>query len=356
MMASPSPVLQADNLTVSYRQAGRWLDAVRDVSLRIDSGQTYGLVGESGSGKSTLALAIMRYLSENGAVRQGSIELAGRDLLALDEIAMRQVWSTAIKLVPQDPLSSLNPAMRVGEQLAEVFDPARPGGQGRDQVNELLTKVRLPDPERVARSYPHQLSGGMQQRIMIAMALSAEPLLLVLDEPTTNLDVTTEAAILDLFRDLIRERSTAALYVSHNLGLVARISDRVAVLYGGELVEDAAVADLFRQPLHPYTRGLLDCVPRVGQNKRQGQLQPIAGVIPPLDDLPAGCVFAPRCPLAIALCTQQRPTLDAPVAGRRVRCHRWPEILSGAVSLRPPSPAASSASVPGMGSLVPDVV
>jgi peptide/nickel transport system ATP-binding protein len=355
MMDSP-PVLQIDNLTVSYRQAGRWLDAVRDVSLRIDSGQTYGLVGESGSGKSTLALAIMRYLSENGAVRQGSVQLAGRDLLALDDVAMRQVWSTAIKLVPQDPLSSLNPAMRIGEQVAEALDPARPEGRDRERVYELLAKVRLPDPERVAQSYPHQLSGGMQQRIMIAMALSAEPLLLVLDEPTTSLDVTTEAAILDLFRDLIRERSTAALYVSHNLGLVARISDRVAVLYAGELVEDAAVADLFRQPLHPYTRGLLDCVPRVGQNKRQGQLQPIAGAIPPLDDLPPGCVFTPRCPLAIALCRQQRPTLDTPVAGRQVRCHRWPEILSGAVNLQPPPPAASQAGALGAEIPVPDVI
>jgi peptide/nickel transport system ATP-binding protein len=355
MMASP-PILQVNNLTVSYRQAGRWLDAVRDVSLRIDSGQTYGLVGESGSGKSTLALAIMRYLSENGAVRQGSIELAGRDLLALDEAAMRGVWSTEIRLVPQDPLSSLNPAIRVGEQLAEALDPARPGSRDRERVYELLARVRLPDPERVAQSYPHQLSGGMQQRIMIAMALSAEPLLLVLDEPTTSLDVTTEATILDLFKDLIRERSTAALYVSHNLGLVARISDRVVVLYAGELVEDAAVADLFRQPLHPYTRGLLDCVPRVGQNKRLGQLQPIAGAIPPLDDLPSGCVFTPRCPLAVALCAQRRPTLDAPAAGRRVRCHRWPEILSGAVSLHPPSPAASPAGAPGASALAPDVV
>jgi peptide/nickel transport system ATP-binding protein len=356
MMASPSPVLQVNNLTVSYRQAGRWLDAVRDVSLRIDSGQTYGLVGESGSGKSTLALAIMRYLSENGAVRQGSIDLAGRDLMALDEVAMRQVWSTEIRLVPQDPLSSLNPAIRVGEQLAEALDPARSESRGRERVYELLAKVRLPDPERVAQSYPHQLSGGMQQRIMIAMALSVEPLLLVLDEPTTSLDVTTEAAILDLFKDLIRERSTAALYVSHNLGLVARISDRVAVLYAGELVEDAAVADLFRQPLHPYTRGLLDCVPRVGQNKRHGQLQPIAGVIPPLDNLPAGCVFTPRCSLAIALCKQQRPTLDAPAAGRRVRCHRWPEIMSGAVGLQPPSPATSAASAPGADIHVPDAL
>ena len=356
MMASSSPpVLQTDNLTVSYHRAGHWLDAVRDVSLSITSGQTYGLVGESGSGKTTLALAIMRYLSENGAVRQGNIKLAGRDLLALSEADMRQVWSKSIKLVPQDPLASLNPAMRIGEQLAEALDPSPSGGRSRERVYELLKKVRLPDPERVAQSYPHQLSGGMQQRAIIAMALSAEPLLLVLDEPTTNLDVTTEATILDLFKELIQERSTAVLYVSHNLGVVARISDRVAVLYAGELVEDAAVADLFRQPLHPYTRGLLDCIPRAGQNKQYGQLQPIAGFIPQLDDLPPGCVFAPRCPLAVAVCTQRRPALDAPTAGRRVRCHRWPEILSGAVGLPPPQ-VTGEVSALGGSDLPPAVV
>ncbi len=343
-------VLHIDNVTVSYRQANRWLDAVRNVSLRIEPGQTYGLVGESGSGKSTLALAIMRYLPENGAIRQGSITLAGRDLMALGDADMRRVWREQLRLVPQNPLSSLNPSLPVGKQIAEMLDASpRPGGARRDtrkRVQELLQLVRLADPQHVAESYPHQLSGGMQQRVMLAMALSGAPALLVLDEPTTNLDVTTEASMLDLIRELIRERETAVLYVSHNLGVVARLCGRVAVLYAGELVEDAAVDDLFRQPLHPYTQGLLDSVPRIGQNKQDLQLRPIPGQIPQLEVVPTGCVFAPRCPLALPRCVQERPPLDAPSAGRHVRCHRWPEILAGTVSPKQPTeqPTTSLAS------------
>ena len=247
---------------------------------------------------------------------------------------MRRMWSTVVKMVPQNPLSSLNPSLRIGDQLAEglVGLGGRPAQQ---RVVELLQMVSLADPERLILSYPHQLSGGMQQRIMIAMALAGEPDLLVLDEPTTNLDVTTEAVILDLVQDLIRERNTSVLYVSHSLGVVARICDRVAVLYAGELVEDAAVIDLYRQPLHPYTHGLLNSVPRIGENKHQAILQPIPGQIPGLDELPSGCVFTPRCPLAIELCAEKRPPLDAPVEGRRVRCHRWPEILAGSATLKP---------------------
>lgn len=331
------PVLQINNLTVSYRQAGSWLDAVRDVNLRIETGQAYGLVGESGSGKSTLAMAIMRYLSDNGAVRQGAIELAGRNLLALTEAEMRQVWRQLVKLVPQNPLSSLNPSLRIGAQLAETLPETLTGRQAYQQSLELLKLVRLADPERIAQSYPHQLSGGMQQRVMIAMALSSEPALLVLDEPTTNLDVTTEVAILDLFKDLIRTRDTAVLYVSHSLGVVAHICDRVAVLYAGELVEDAAVTDLYKRPLHPYTQGLLNSVPRLAQNKYDAPLLPIPGQIPQLRNLPPGCVFAPRCPLAVARCEQERPRLESPLPGRQVRCHRWPEILAGAVNLSPPT-------------------
>lgn len=347
-LAQPA-ILQINNLTVSYRHGQQWLDAVRDVDLRIEAGQAYGLVGESGSGKSTLALAIMRYLSENGAVRQGRIEFAGRDLLALTGAEMRQVWGQAIKLVPQNPLSSLNPSIRIGEQLVESLPPALSRPQGAARVRELLEMVRLADPDRVAGSYPHQLSGGMQQRAMIAMALSGEPALLVLDEPTTNLDVTTEAVILDLIEDLIRERDTAVLYVSHSLGVVARFCDRVAVLYAGELVEDAPVADLYRQPLHPYTQGLLDSVPRLGQNKRHTELQPIPGHIPRLDELPAGCVFAPRCPLAVERCLEERPQLETPLADRRVRCHRWPEILAGTVSLHASQPDQAPAAAPQNG-------
>jgi len=329
-----TPVLSVDNLTVAYRQGESWLDAVRDVSLRIEAGQTYGLVGESGSGKSTLALAIMRYLGEAGAVRRGTIRFAGRDLLSLAETDMRRIWGAELSLVPQDPLSSLNPSIRIGEQLAETLrqHAGLTAAEADARAIELLRRVRVPDPERVAGSYPHQISGGMQQRVMIAMALSTEPQLLVLDEPTTALDVTTQAAVLDLFRDLIQEHRTAALYVTHNLGVVARICDRVAVLYAGELVEDASTADLFDRPLHPYTQGLLDSVPRLGQNKHALQLQGIPGQIPPLGERPAACIYAPRCPLAIEICHQERPALDAPTADRRVRCHRWREIMAGEIS------------------------
>jgi peptide/nickel transport system ATP-binding protein len=332
MTSSPASVLQINNLTVSYRQGHQWLDAVRDVNLRIEAGQTYGLVGESGSGKSTLALAIMSYLGENGSIRRGDINLVGQNLKGLDGAQQRKLWRDHVKMVPQNPLSSLNPSLRIGDQIIESLPGTVSAGESQQRALQLLKMVRMADPERVTQSYPHQLSGGMQQRVMIAMALSGNPALLVLDEPTTNLDVTTEAVILDLVGDLIRERNTAVLFVSHNLGLVARICDRVAVLYAGELVEDAAVVDLYRRPLHPYSQGLLNSVPRIGQNKRQRPLLPIPGHIPQLDDLPGGCVFTPRCPLAVDICAQERPPLDRPAETRQVRCHRWPEIFEGAIT------------------------
>jgi peptide/nickel transport system ATP-binding protein len=327
-----TPILQIDDLTVSYRQGSDWLDAVRNATLRIEPGETVGLVGESGSGKTTLALAALRYLPENGAVRGGSIHLAGRDLLALKPAEMQQVWREQVKLVPQNPLVSLNPAMRIGQQLAEALPTAANGRKVEPAVLDALAAVQIADPPAVARSYPHQLSGGMQQRVMIAMALLGEPLLLVLDEPTTNLDVTTEAVILDLVRDLIRQRGTAVLYVSHNLGVVAGLCDRVAVLYAGELVEDAPVAQLYRRPLHPYTVGLLDSVPRLGVNRREAALLPIPGNVPKLDQRPVGCVFAPRCPVAVDLC-QQRPQPSLAGPDHAVRCHRWAEIQSGALDV-----------------------
>lgn len=327
-------VLSIRDLTVAYRHGGRSLNAVRDFNLDIASGETYGLVGESGSGKSTIALALMRYLGEAGRVVQGSAHFGGRDLLALSRQEMRGIWGQELTLVPQDPLSSLNPSLRIGEQIAEGL--RRHGGLSREQAErravELLDVVRIPDPARVARNYPHQISGGMQQRVLIAMAMSTEPALLILDEPTTALDVTTQAAILDLLRELIRERDTATLYVTHNLGVVAQICDRVAVLYAGELAEDGPTRDLFRQPLHPYTQGLIDSVPKLGDNRRSVQLQAIPGQIPTLGERPPACIYADRCPLAIEICHEERPPLDEPVAGRAVRCHRWPEIKSGEIS------------------------
>ncbi len=332
-MASAQPVLRVENLTVSYRVDGQELDAVRDINLSIAPGQTYGLVGESGSGKSTLALAIMRYLAANGFVKGGRIEFGGSDLLALSEEEIRAVWGREIAFVPQNPAAALNPSMRVGEQIAEALrlygaDPA----QIAAQVLQLLQLMRIGDVERVARQYPHQLSGGMQQRVMLTLALCGQPKLLVLDEPTTALDVTTEAIVLDLLREAAQMLHTSMLYVTHNLGVVATLSDRVAVLYAGELAEDAPTRDIFGQPLHPYTRGLLDSVPRLGQRKNVNPLRGIEGRIPTLGELSNGCVFAPRCPLAIDICWQKRPTLDAPLPGRSVRCHRWPEILAGEIS------------------------
>ncbi len=339
-----SPVLKISDLTVSYRADERWLDAVRDFSLTIRAGETYGLVGESGSGKSTLVLAIMRYLARNASVRQGSIALNGLDLLALRTDEMRRVWRDQLRLVPQNSLSALNPSLRIGPQVAETLAPSLDAREKQSRVIELLRMVRLADPARVANSYPHQLSGGMTQRVLIALALSGEPSLLLLDEPTTNLDVTTEAAILDLLKDLMRERNTAALYVSHSLGVVAQICNRVAVLYAGELVEDASVAALFASPLHPYTQGLLDSVPRIGQHKRAAPLCSIAGQIPPLDALPTGCVFAPRCAFATDFTHEVRPALESLDDARRVRCHRWREL----------KPNVPSSVVPRQSSVVND--
>ncbi|TAK11301.1 MAG: ABC transporter ATP-binding protein [Anaerolineae bacterium] len=328
------PLLDIRDLTVSYRTGGRALDALRGVSLRVARGQTYGLVGESGSGKSTLALAVMQYLPAEGAVTGGAITFDGRDLLAHSRADLRHLWGRELALVPQDPFTALNPALRIGEQLAEglrLYEGLNEE-EGNARAVDLLRTVRLPDPERAAGSYPHQLSGGQQQRVLIALALSGRPKLLVLDEPTTALDVTTEAAVLDLVAGLTRAAGASALYVTHNLGVVAGRTERVAVLYASELVEDAPTADLFRQPLHPYTRGLLDSLPRPGQRKDRQRLSGIEGRIPPLDALPPGCVFEPRCPLAVDRCRSERPALDEPVPGRHVRCHRWPEILAGDVS------------------------
>ena len=330
---SETPVLSIRDLTVAYRSGQRELEAVRDFSLAIHEGQTVGLVGESGSGKSTLALAVMRFLGAEGFIKRGFIRLGERDITDLKADELHEYWGRDVAHVPQNPFTALNPSMRIGEQLAEALrlhsEQAEAAIQGR--ALELLQRVRLPDPERVLEAYPHQISGGMQQRVMIALALSSEPRLLVMDEPTTALDVTTEAAILDLVLDLAREESTATLYVTHNMGVVAGLTDRVAVIYAGELMEEAPTGALFEKPLHPYTRGLLDSVPRLGQRKSEKALRGIEGQIPSLQELPSACVFAPRCPLATDICWEERPALDLAVEGHRVRCHRWPEIQAGEI-------------------------
>jgi peptide/nickel transport system ATP-binding protein len=332
-------VLDIKGLTVAYQHGDQWLEAVRDVSLQIHAGETYGLVGESGSGKTTLVLAAMRYLGNKGSIRSGEIHLGDTDLLALSEEQLRQVWGCKIAFVPQNPQSSLNPTLRVGDQLVESLHYQLDLSQqeAEKQALEWLEKVRLADPERVAESYPHQISGGMQQRVMIAMALSIEPELLILDEPTTNLDVTTQVVILDLLQELIQDHDAGVLYVTHNLGVIAQTCDRVAVIYAGELVEDAATHELFSQPLHPYTQGLMDSIPRLGDTKNKIQLRAITGQIPPIGKSHSGCVFIDRCPIALESCTTRTPLYHAG-GSRYTRCHRWQEIHQSEITAHQPRP------------------
>jgi peptide/nickel transport system ATP-binding protein len=329
-----SPILEVQDLSITYTTEESKLPVLRNVNLKIEEGQVYGLVGESGSGKTTLGLAIMGYLPPEGRLTGGRIQLASKDLLSLSKSEMRDIWGKQIAFVPQDPYSSLNPSMRAGEQLAEVFHAH--GKLSKEttaqKAIEWLGRVRLPDPAQIARKYPHELSGGQKQRIMVAMALCNHPQFLVLDEPTTSLDATTEAVILDLLQDLIEAESTSALFITHNLGIIANLTDRVAVLYAGELVEDAPTKTIYRQPLHPYTRGLLNSIPKLGMHKDKGPLPGMAGQTPSLTELPTGCIFAPRCSFAVDICYQERPPLEHPGSGRAIRCHRWYEILTEEMS------------------------
>ena len=257
--------LALDSLTVAYRRRGAWVDAVRDASLLIRPGESLGLVGESGSGKTTLALAAMGYLPSNARLVGGTVHLSGRDVRALGDRGLRRRWRDSVGLVPQDPRAALNPTMTIADQMAELLPTGIRRDRRRATIVAQLAQVRLADPARVAERYPHQLSGGMVQRVMIAMAICRAPALLVLDEPTTALDVTTEAVMLDLIRDLVRGRDTAVLYVTHNLGVVANTCDRVAVMRAGEIVESGATEEVFRHPRHAYTRALLESVPRLGR-------------------------------------------------------------------------------------------
>lgn len=338
-MAEVSPVLRLHNLGVSYRARNSWTPVVSDFHLQIQAGQIYGLVGESGSGKSTVASAIMRFLPANGRVEPGSqIELLGEDILAKSQAEMRHLWATNLNLVPQNPGAALNPSMRVGEQAAEII---RLHGRAdrvsaRMQVINSFERVHLPDPALLYDRYPHQLSGGQQQRVTIAMALITSPQLLILDEPTTNLDVTTEATTLSLVKTLIGEEQTGALYITHNLGVVAQLCNRVTVLYAGEIMEDGPVEAIFNASVHPYTLGLLRSTPRLGQTKRSQPLVSIPGQPPLPGQQPQACVFSPRCPLAIDICTSTKPLLEAPELDRLVRCHRWREIAGKEIQLEIP--------------------
>ena len=319
------PVFEIEGVSIEYETELGVLPAVRDVSLTIHEHESFGVVGESGSGKSTLAMGAIRYLASNGRVTEGSVRLNGVELLTLSRRELRELWGDRIGIVYQNPLTALNPSIRIGIQLAEVA--RRHLGMDRaaaaERVTEMLTKVAMPDPEEVMRRYPHQLSGGMLQRCVIAMALMTDPSLLIMDEPTTALDVTTQAVVLDLVADLKREFESAILYITHDLGVITRICERVGVMYAGEFMEQAGLRELFKRPKHPYTLDLLGCVPKFETTPQKRSLVTIPGSIPHLDELPDGCIFAPRCRFAEHACTTARPPL-APVAeGHASACRRW---------------------------------
>ncbi|NDJ60012.1 MAG: ABC transporter ATP-binding protein [Chloroflexi bacterium] len=346
------PIIEAVDLCIDYRLNKRWLNAIQSVSLTINPLEIHGLVGESGSGKSTLALALMRYLAPNARIPQGRILFEGEDLIPKTTAEMREIWGSQINLVPQDALASLNPAYRIGEQIAEItrLHKGLSKPEAWDRAVEMLRRVRIADPEAVARRHPHQLSGGMQQRVTIAMALSTQPRLLILDEPTTSLDVTTEAVILDLFRDLIRDNEAAALYVSHDLGVVAQLCDRVTVMYGGEVMASTPVIEMYQRPLHPYTISLLASLPRPTEGA-ETRLPTIDGVAPSLAERPHGCVFAPRCPVALDKCFDEKPPLehirDSAGTSRLIKCHRWREIDDGTLAIATTPVQAEASAPPG---------
>ena len=261
--APPTDALSVEHVDVSYRVRNKDVLVLRDVSFRVAPGEAFGLVGESGCGKSTMALAVVRYLARNGRVSEGRIAVDGRDVLALRGSELRELRAHKLSMVYQEPGRALNPTIRVGRQVAEVFEIAGlPRAQAMERGEEMLGKVRISDPASVMRRYPHQLSGGMLQRVVIAMALASQPSLLILDEPTTALDATVESEVLELILALREEFGTSLLFISHNLGVIAKMCDRVGVLYAGELVEEGPAREVFTDPRHPYTVGLLRCIPR----------------------------------------------------------------------------------------------
>ena len=324
------PVVSVQGLTIDYRIDRKWMSAVRDVDLDVAPVQIHGIVGESGSGKSTLGLSIMRYMARNARIAAGRILFDGTDIVPLEQRDVSKLWGNQMSLVPQNPMDSLNPSLRVDRQMSELTELhlGLDSAAARERAMDALANVRIADPAEVIERYPHQLSGGMLQRVMIAMALSTRPRFIVFDEPTTALDVTTQAVILDLMRTLVKEEQSAALYVSHDLGTIAQLCDHVTVLYAGEVMESAPVRELFRESLHPYTAGLLACLPSESESL-DSRLAVIQGVAPSLAERSDACVFADRCPIATEKCRTSKPPLETLPSGRKVRCWRRDEIAQG---------------------------
>ncbi|MEO6624731.1 MAG: oligopeptide/dipeptide ABC transporter ATP-binding protein, partial [Burkholderiaceae bacterium] len=338
-------MLQIDQLGIAFEAAGHTTLAVRNLSLRVDRGETFGLVGESGCGKSTTALAMLGYLPERARLLGGTVLLDGEDLLAAAPERLRALRGPGAAMVQQDPVGALNPVLTLGAQLLEVLRSHRsaPEEVMHAEVLQMLKRVALPDPASFMLRYPHQASGGQLQRIAIAMALLARPRLLVLDEPTTGLDVTIEAEVAQLVADLARDFDMAVVYISHNLGLIRQVCGRIAIMYAGEIVEQGSAARVFAEPAHPYTRALVACLPRIVAGRPLHRMATIPGRVPRLDREPAGCAFAPRCPFVQpAICVDAGPVALTPLAAesaaRCVRAGNLPATVADNATATPTRP------------------
>jgi len=317
-------LLEVKELQTHFPTRAGLVRAVNDVSFEIKEGELLALVGESGCGKSITALSIMRLIYPPGKIAAGSIKFKGEELTTASDERLRQIRGNDIAMIFQDPMTSLNPVFTVGEQIAEALRLHRKldKKQAREAAIASMREVAIPSPERRVDDYPHQLSGGMRQRVMIAMALACDPELLIADEPTTALDVTIQAQILELLNELRTSRKLAVLLITHDLGVVADVADRVCVMYTGKIVEESDVAELFRDPKHPYTRGLLHSVPKLNAHKTvaNARLQTIEGVVPSPTDLPPGCHFEPRCEFRLERCSVEQIGLYEIGGGSKVRC------------------------------------
>ncbi len=320
---SDQPLLSVQGLSVEFRTRRGVARVLDGVSFDLQRGQTLAVVGESGCGKSVTALAILRLINQPpGRIAAGRVMFDGRDLLALSEPAMRQVRGNRISMIFQEPMTSLNPAYSVGDQIAEAvrLHQGLSRAAALQRAVEMLEAVGIPDPQRRVHEYPHQFSGGMRQRVMIAMALACQPDVLIADEPTTALDVTVQAQIFDLIADLRDRTGTAVVLITHDMGVVAEMADRVLVMYAGHIVESGAVAEVLRTPLHPYTRGLIACAPGARTALPGQMLEEIPGSVPSLLERGAGCLFAERCAQVMPRCRSQLPPRSAPAEGRTVMC------------------------------------
>jgi peptide/nickel transport system ATP-binding protein len=350
MNPANTATLEIKNFSIGYDTEIGLLQAVRNVSLAMQARESFGLVGESGSGKTTLALGAIQYLAANGSILDGQVFLRGKDLTNLPRKEMAHIWGRKIGMVYQNPGSALNPSLTIGHQLAETARVHQKisRAEAYDRALAMLAKVVMPKPESVVRQYPHQLSGGMLQRCVIAMSLINNPQLLIMDEPTTALDVTTQVVVLDLVAALKQEFDSTIFYITHDLAVVAKICDRIGVMYAGELMEIGTTRELFKKPLHPYTLSLLGCIPHFKTKRQKSALISIPGLIPRLDDLPPGCIFAPRCSYVQDKCRQARPPLMEVQTGHWSACLRWqvlPDTLDPGAAERKRKPPAESSIV-----------